>query len=159
MMSAMRDRLAGPLSSEVADFSEEIRRVFQEFGQAFGVEPIAGPCSPPLDVYEQNDVIEIVVDVPGVQANALRIIAKGDAVLVVGDKAARRPRPDSSFHLVERDFGRFARAVRLAQPCEMSKARARLTRGELRITLPKMRDRRARTIEIPLTTDPPDPDA
>src|SRR5262245_18470 len=113
----MRDRLPGPLTSEVADFSDEIRRVFQELGRTFDVEPVAGPCSPPLDVYEQNDVIEIVVDVPGVDPAAVRIIAKGDAVLVVGEKTARKPLPDSSFHLVERDFGRFARAIRLAQPC------------------------------------------
>lgn len=131
--------------------------MFHELGQTFGAEPVTGPCSPPLDVYEQNDLIEVVVDVPGVEPAAVRVIAKGDAVLVVGEKAARRPLPDSSFHLVERDFGRFARAVRLAQPCEMSRARAHLSNGELRITLPKLNDRRARTILIPLTTDTPDP--
>ena len=150
--SGMRDRLSGPLSSEVADFGDEIRRVFAELGQTLGTEPLAGPCSPPLDVYEQNDTIEIIVDVPGVDPAAVRVIAKGDAVLVVGDKAARRPLPDSSFHLVERDFGRFARAVRLSQPCDVSRARAYMANGEIRITLPKMSERRARTFQIPLST-------
>ena len=41
--------------------------------------------------------------------------------------APRRAR-ESSFHLVERGFGRFARAVRLAAPCDTSPARAHARR-------------------------------
>jgi HSP20 family protein len=122
--------------------------VFLELGRAFGAGLLAGQCSPAIDVYEHDDAIEIVVDLPGVDPAAVRVVAKGDTVLIVGEKTARRPRPESSFHLVERDFGRFARAVRLGSPCDTSRAGAHVVDGELHIKLPKISERRERTIAI-----------
>jgi HSP20 family protein len=143
----MRNRFTGT-PAEVAAFTDEIRQVFLELGRTFGIGPITGQCSPALDVYEHDDAVEIVVDVPGVDRAALRVVAKGDTVLIVGEKSARRPRPESSFHLVERDFGRFARAVRLGPPCDTASARAYVVDGELHVTLPKIAERRGRSISI-----------
>ena len=75
------------------------------------LDSLTGECSPPIDVYETDDALEIVVDLPGVDRDAVRVVAKGDAVLIAGEKAPRRGRGDSSFHLVERGFGR------LRAPC------------------------------------------
>jgi HSP20 family molecular chaperone IbpA len=70
-------------------------------------------------------------------------------VLVAGEKATRRGHGgDSSFHLVERGFGRFARSVRLGRACDVSRARATFSAGELRITVPKIGDRRGQTFRI-----------
>jgi HSP20 family protein len=144
----MRHRFTGIGPSEVADFGDDIRRLFLDLGRTFGAGSLAGQCSPALDVYEHDDAVEIVVDVPGVDPAAVRVVAKGDTLLIVGEKAARRPRPESSFHLVERDFGRFARAVRLGPTCDTANARAHVADGELHITLPKVTERRRRTIPI-----------
>jgi HSP20 family protein len=151
----MRSRLPGSQPAEVADFGDEIRRVFLEIGRMFGAESLVGQCSPPLDVYERDETIEIVMDVPGVDPAALRVVAKGDTILIVGEKsAARRPRTASSFHLVERDCGRFARAVRLGYPCDPANARARVAQGELHVSVPKITERRGRIIEITLDATP-----
>jgi HSP20 family protein len=145
----MRQRIHGiALPSEIADFADEVRRVFLELGRVFGAEALAGECSPAVDVYETDDTIEIVADVPGAQASAVRVVSKGDAVLIVGEKPPRRVRGESSFHLVERGYGRFARAVRLARPCDTSTARAVLVDGELRISLRKIAERRGQAIPI-----------
>ena len=57
-------------------------------------------------------------------------------MLIVGDKAARHARGESTFHLVERGFGRFARTVRIACSCDPANARATLSNdGELRISV------------------------
>jgi HSP20 family molecular chaperone IbpA len=60
----------------------------------------------------------------------------------------RRGGVDSSFHLVERGFGRFARTVRIGRACDGSRAHARLVKGELRISIPKIAERRGQTFEI-----------
>ena len=121
----MRHRIhAIALPSEIADFSDEVRQVFLELGRVFGADSLAGECSPTLDVYETDDAIEIVVDVPGANASTIRVLSKGDSVLIVGEKPPRRVRGESSFHLVERGYGRFARAVRIARACDTSNARA-----------------------------------
>jgi HSP20 family protein len=137
--------------TEVAEFADEIRRLFIDLGRTARHEPLAGECAPTLDVYENDDAIDIVVDLPGVEPEAVRVIAKGNAVLIVGEKTARQSRGESSFHLVERDFGRFARAVRLTRACDTGRARAQLAHGELRISIPKIVERRQRTIDIAIT--------
>ena len=138
------------LPSEISEFADEVRRIFHEFGRLHGPDGLAGECSPPIDVYETDEAIEIGVDLPGVSADAVRVVVKGSAVLIAGEKAARRVRGDSSFHLVERGFGRFARSVRLSAPCDGAHARATLDNGELRVTLPKIGDRRHRAIHVPV---------
>src|ERR1051325_6894548 len=110
----MRTRVhAVAIPSESGDFTDEIRRVFLELGRAFGADSLAGECAPPIDVFETDEAIEITMDLPGIASSALRIIMKGDTVLIAGEKTARRGHGESSFHLVERGFGRFARTVRL----------------------------------------------
>jgi HSP20 family protein len=145
----MRNRVhAIAIPSEIGDFADEIRRTFLELGRVFGAESLAGECSPPIDVYETDEALEVVVDVPGVDPTAVRVLAKGDSLLVVGDKAPRRARSESSFHLVERGYGRFARVIRLGRSCDPANAHGRIVNGELQITVPKIGDRRGRAIQI-----------
>jgi HSP20 family protein len=145
----MRSRIhAVAFPSEIGEFTDELRQVFLELGRAFGSESLAGECAPLVDVYETDDTLEITVDLPGVDAAAIRVIGKGDSVLIAGEKAARRPHRESSFHLVERGFGRFARVVRLGRACDTSKARATLASGELRVSVPKIAERRSKAIQI-----------
>jgi len=136
------------IPAEIGDCADEIRRTFLELGRVFGTESLAGECSPPVDVYETDESVEVVVDLPGVDPVAVRVMAKGDSVLIAGDKTPRRVRGESSFHLVERGYGRFARVVRLGRPCDTGRARARIVDGELQISLPKVADRRGRAIPI-----------
>jgi len=138
------------LPSEVGVFADEVRQAFVELGRVGGPDSLAGQCAPALDVYETDDSIEIAIDLPGIDATAVRVMSKGDAVLVVGEKPPRRVHREATFHLVERDYGRFARAVRITHPCDMARATARFTMGELRIALPKIRDRRGVTLSIPI---------
>ena len=139
------------LPSELGEFAEEVRRIFRELGRGAAM---AGECSPPIDVYETDDVLEIRVDLPAVDAADVRVAIKGATVLIAGEKTPRRGRGDSSFHLVERGFGRFARTVGLSAACDTSRARATLRHGELRITLPKVGERRGRLIEIVVDQTP-----
>jgi HSP20 family protein len=145
----MRSRIhAIGLPSEIGEFADEVRQVFLELGRTFGSDSLAGECAPAIDVYETDESLEITVDLPGVDASAVRVVGIGDSVLIAGEKAARRARRESSFHLVERDYGRFARVVRLGRPCNTSKARATLGNGELRVSVPKIVERRSRAIQI-----------
>jgi HSP20 family molecular chaperone IbpA len=57
---------------------------------------------------------------------------------------------DAAFHLAERGFGRFARAVRLAGAFDAGRARATLNAGELRVVLPRIDERRGSEIRIPI---------
>jgi len=137
-------------SETLGDFVDEVQQIFEELGRGYGLDTLAGECTPPIDVYETDASLEISVDVPGVDPGSVRVVVKGPVVLIAGDKAPRRGRGDSSFHLVERGFGRFARTVRFTASCDTANAKAVLEKGELKISLPKIADRRGRTIRITL---------
>jgi HSP20 family protein len=144
----MRPRIqAVVIPSESSEFADELSRLLKEIGRSAG-SLLTAECSPPLDIYETDDAFEIAMDLPGVDLSAVRVVAKGNAVLIAGEKIPRRGRGDSSFHLVERGYGRFARVARLTKPCDSSQARATLVDGELRISLPKIADRRGRPTTI-----------
>jgi len=144
----MRSRIpAVVLPSEAGEFADELRRIFADLDRP-GTGGLTGECSPALDVYETDDALEISMDLPGVEADAIRVIIRGGAVLIAGDKAPRRGRGDSTFHLVERGYGRFARLVRFTAACDASRARALLEHGELRITVPKLTDRRGARFDV-----------
>ncbi len=152
----MRTRVqAIVVPSETTEFGDELRRVFAEMERTGALGGMTGECSPALDVFETDHTVEITVDLPGVPATAIRVIVKNDTVLIAGEKSPRRARGDSSFHLVERGYGRFARAVRLGSACDTGRTRASLDNGELRVSLPKIADRRSRTIPITVTTERP----
>jgi HSP20 family protein len=135
---------------ELGDFAEDVRRILAELGR--GLTSLSGGCLPPLDVYERDDVLQVAVDLPGVAAHSVRVLAKGDTLLIVGEKPTAGMRAQSSFHLVERGYGPFVRVLRLGCACDVSRADAMLLGGELRITLPKIPERRGRLIEIRVTS-------
>jgi HSP20 family protein len=135
-------------SEALGEFVDEVQQIFAELGRGYGLDTLAGECTPPIDVYETDASLEISVDLPGVDPGSVRVVVKGAAVLIAGDKAPRRGRGDSSFHLVERGFGRFARTVRFTAACDTANAKAVLEKGELRISVPKIGDRRGLTIPI-----------
>lgn len=143
-------------SAELGDLTEDVRRLLQELGAAPGGRTTAaGDCVPPLDVIESDESVEILMDVPGVSASSLRVIIKGSVVLIAGQKWVAGPGPGTGgYHLVERGSGRFARAVRVSGAFEGSRVRAVVTGGELRITLPKLSDRRGNGLVVPIEAAP-----
>jgi HSP20 family protein len=148
------------VSADVGDLGQEVRRLFEELNRRRPDRRplVSGECMPLQDVFETEQTIEIVIDVPGVSAETCRVLIKSGVVLVVGEK--ERPEPThgpASFHLVERDFGRFARAVRVHAAIDAARARARLRDGELRIILPKVTERRGREILVAIDAEPAPP--
>jgi HSP20 family protein len=141
--------------ADTADLADAVRRVLRDLDRTHGPGASIGECRPPIDVYETADTIEIALDLPGVGPDDVRVIVRENAVIIAGEKAAGScGARDARFHVAERTFGRFARAVRLLTPVDASRARAELTNGRLRIVLPRIEDRRGRDIPVTVTRVP-----
>jgi HSP20 family molecular chaperone IbpA len=78
----------------------------------------------------------------------LRVVFRNGLLIVAGEKAPPAAGQDHQFHLVEREFGRFARVVRLNGAFDIGRATAAVRDGELTIVLPKVVDRRGRAHRI-----------
>jgi HSP20 family protein len=133
--------------------ADEIRRLLDEVDQTAPQMPgPAGESSPNLDVIETDASIEVVVDLPGVSTASLRVALIEGVLVIAGDKLEARvsDRDGAVFHLVERGFGRFARAIHLGAAIDGSRADAALRDGELRVVIPKIPERRGRELRIPV---------
>jgi HSP20 family protein len=140
--------------AEVRDLADEVRRLFDDLDRARPLDRrlLPGVFSPTLDARETAEAVEVIVDLPGVALDDIRILIKGSVVIIAGGKMPPDPceRAESSFHLVERDFGRFARAVRLTGAFHTAGAAATLANGELRVSIPKVEERRGHDINVPV---------
>jgi HSP20 family molecular chaperone IbpA len=134
---------------EAADLAEDARLLLNELDREVpGASAATGECRPALDVVDTAAAIEVVVDVPGVTADALRVLVRRSTVLVVGAKVHTGVPADSRYHVAERNHGRFARAVRLTGAVDASRANAVVQDGLLRVILPRIDDRRGQPIRI-----------
>ena len=142
-------------TGESRELVDDLRQVFADLAATLGPEQRAysGEYHPSLDVVETSTDVEIVIDLAGVPSDAVRVLFRGDVLIIAGEKAPPPTASDPNFHLLERGFGRFARAVRLSGAFEIGRAQAKLTAGELTIILPKRLDRRGNVQTIPIQTD------
>ena len=124
--------------------SQILRRLVAFFEGPVG-EPDYGP---PIDVVEHDDRVEITVDLPGVSAESIRVVVSRSTVVIAGRKHARACSERVAFHLAERRFGRFARAIGLTGAFDAGRGNASLAAGELRVVLPRIEERRGRDIHI-----------
>lgn len=113
----------------------------------------AGECSPAMDVVETATAVELIADLPGVPADAIRVVFAEGVLAIAGQKHSRScEHRDAAFHLAERAFGRFARVFRLTGAFDAGRAQATLKAGELRVVLPRIQERRGAGIRIPIAT-------
>ena len=141
-------------SGEARELADDVRELFEDLAARLPQEQRAqsGECHPTLDVLETDEAVEVVVDVSGIPPAAVRVLFRAGVLLIAGEKAPPRAAENHTFHLVEREFGRFARAVRLTGAFNVGTARASIDDGELTVVLPKLVDRRDQSHRIPVTS-------
>ena len=137
-------------TTDAADFAGDIRRLFDELADTLGQgqRVYSGECRPTVDVLETDAQVEVLVDLAGIPAAALRVAFRDGVLLIVGEKAPPVGSHQRAHHLVEREFGRFARAVPITGAFDLSRAHASLRNGELLVRLPKISDRRGQIHRI-----------
>jgi HSP20 family protein len=135
---------------ETRELAGDLQNLFADLDSSlpFDQRVYSGECHPALDVVETQSGVEILVDVAGVPAQAIRVLFRGDTLIIAGEKAPSAPATAPTFHLIEREFGRFARAVRLTGAFDVANARASIEAGELSIVLPRLADRRGQAHSI-----------
>ncbi len=152
MVHGARIRQMARIYIERQDLPDDVRRLFDALCDPVDpARPIAPECSPPVDVLETDLGIEILVDLPGVESAGLQVVFTRNVLLIAGEKLPFAvEQAEAEFHLAERAFGRFARAVRLDGAFDGANVTASMHAGELRVVIPRIDERRGREIRIPV---------
>lgn len=139
--------------SSLSRFHAELDRLFEEAMKLAGGEPRAGECQPCVDVMETPDEVVIVVEVPGLGPEDLEVSVEGRAAVITGRKRPRRPDGVVRFHRVEREEGRFERRIELFQAVNTQAGRARTEGGLLKVSFPRVQEKRARRHRVPIEAE------
>ena len=102
---------------------------------------------PPTDVWETEDALAVVLEVPGVARDAVEIELK-EGVLRVEARVDPARYGGLEPVYTEYDVGHWARAFALPDAVDRGRIEARLEDGVLTLTLPKVAEARPRRIAL-----------
>jgi len=116
----------------------EVQRTFEDFSRRSPFR-ISHPLAPKIDVVESKDAIEITAELPGMDEKDIDLSIAGDALIIQGEKKSERDEEDKdkNWHVVERSYGSFSRAIPLPFDADPAKVEAKFDKGVLHIHLPK----------------------
>ena len=148
-------RIARTPLSDLVLLQREVNQLFERLAglDRAGRAP-AGEWVPSVDVYECSGKLTIVVEVPGLAEDQLRVSIKDRNLVVYGERRERRPTGGvAAFLCMERPQGRFTRTIPMDMALDVQQAEARLTGGVLTVTIPRLKDRRGRERVIPVQVE------
>jgi HSP20 family protein len=142
--------------------SEEMDRLFQNFGQDFGMESggyeggrqggrDAYGWSPAIEVTQREGKLIVQCELPGVSANDVKVEITNDALILEGERRSEREQNDRGIQRSERQYGAFYRTIPLPEGANIEQANARCENGVLEITIPTPQQREERR-SIPIQT-------
>ena len=129
---------------------QEMNRLFERLAALGRPERTAGgEWMPSVDVYECDGCLRVVVEVPGLQPESLRVTYREGELTISGERRDRAPAAESTgFLCMERPHGRFSRTLALDVSLDVRQAEARLAGGVLTVVMPRVKDRRGRETVI-----------
>ena len=94
---------------ELLQSAERLQRRFFQIGFQAGT-----PCwEPPIDLYENEDEVGLIVALPGVAAQEIEVAIESGGILVRGERRFPADYERAAIHRLEIPYGRFERRVAL----------------------------------------------
>jgi HSP20 family protein len=101
-----------------------------------------------MDVAETDKVIEITVELPGLEKKDVELNVTDNLLTIRGEKRSEREEKNKDYHLVERSFGSFPRSVELPEGVKPEDITAEIARGVLKVTVQKPAPKQSKQIDI-----------
>ena len=122
----------------IQDFMEEVERSFDDFfGRQTHPRAREERWLPPADVYETATEVVVVMDLPGVDLQDIRVSVTGQVLTVEGERKRTEPADAQAYVRKERLEGAFLRMIELTADVINDKAKAAYKDGVLRVTISK----------------------
>lgn len=103
--------------------------------------------APNVDIFEDDQALTIVADMPGVPSENVTIDLRDDVLSLSGVPSVSVPEKEE-YLLREYDTGKYFRQFSLSEVIDQAKIQANLNNGVLRVTLPKVGPAQPRKIKI-----------
>jgi len=91
---------------------------------------------PALDGYEKDGKYFIHLELPGVEAKEVEVIAEGNSLIIKGERKNEKEVDEKDYFYRETSTGQFERRVTLPKGVDTTKIAARFEKGVLEISVP-----------------------
>jgi HSP20 family protein len=136
-------------SVEIFRLQDEINRIFAEILAHLKAASAQGTAwNPALDILETSDALVILMEAPGLTERDITARLSGRWLILEGEKPTVPHSRASRFLCLERAYGKFYKAVPIPAALDAHAGKAVLQNGLLRISFPKVAERRIRTIPL-----------
>lgn len=115
-------------------FNELFDRTFQR--QLLDDEMGLDRWAPHVDIYEDNESIVVLAELPGVKKDDVSIELSNDQLTISGERKASYRETDAAFHRVERRHGPFKREIAIPARVAHKNIQASMVAGILKVILP-----------------------
>ncbi len=110
-------------------------------------DPQARVFTPPIDIYETDEGLVLVADLPGVNVTGVELQVQDNKLTLYGHAKSQVP-PDARLLHAEYEEGDFLRSFILSDEVDHDRIAARLNNGVLEVVLPKATKVKPRRIQV-----------
>jgi HSP20 family protein len=107
-----------------------------------------GAFVPPVDVYEDEQSIQLKLEVPGIDEKDLDVKVENNTLTVSGERKFEKEEKEENFHRVERRYGSFTRSFTLPNTVNTEEVQADYDHGVLKIRLAKRVEAKPKQIKV-----------
>jgi HSP20 family protein len=93
--------------------------------------------TPATDIVETEEAVVILMDLAGIDKEAIKIVREGELLQIAGVRARRQVPGMKRFHRMEIDYGHFQKLFRVPTDLDLEHIKAEHKDGLLEIVLPK----------------------
>lgn len=104
--------------------------------------------APAVDIYETDDSVTVEAELPGVDPKDIQVSLDDGVLRLTGERKLEREVHEENYLRVERAYGTFERAIRLAGDVDGDKVTANYDNGVLKVKVPKVAPKEPKTIPI-----------
>ena len=119
-------------------FDQIVEAQYPEVTRTVGVKPFQGTAYPKVNVYEYDDKIGIVAEIPGLKKDQLNIEVEDGVLTISGDKHGITEEDGAKILRRELKSSSFKRSFQLGELLNGEKVKANFNDGILSISIPKV---------------------
>ena len=119
-------------------FDQMIESQFPDVVKSVGVKPYAGSAYPKVNVYEYDDKIGIVAEIPGLNKKQLKVDVEDGVITIAGDKHSTFENTGAKFLRRELKQSSFRRQFELGELLDGENIKANFKDGVLSVSIPKI---------------------
>ena len=115
-------------------------RFFADFDRPLGTPArrSSSEWSPAVDIYEDDKVITLTADLPGIEEKDLDVRFDDGKLTIKAERKFEEADKKDNYRRVERRYGSFQRVFTLPETVDAEAIKANYDKGALKLTLPKV---------------------